>query len=281
MSPSTYSFFILVLDLIQPCPHQILIMRSSFHSSYLLLLVLHSTIALAKSDLQLDTNSPEEFSLGSADLTLTNEILPPEDYANMEILLLSDSGNDETRCLQPSNSPRHRMRVRGNDPSPKICPFNPLNQYNFKQQPEAPDGDQQQIDNSDAGQQFQLDGSNNNNRPQPENGQKDGEWWQRIIPDWLDLGRLLPGSLIPNKKTEELYYKGLCSNTNYGPSVTVCVPADPPLAPHLQVVIEWCRVSMCDSLKPLVPPPLLRKIFLVLHYDKKKVFRELKLQLLK
>lgn len=262
------------------CPHQFQIMRSSFQSSHLLLLVLLFIIAHAQSDLQLATNSPEEFSLGSADLTPANEIIPPEDYANTEMLLsLSDSSNDEPKCSYSSNSPRHRIRVRGNDPSPLICPFNPLNQYNFKKQPGAPDGGQQQIDNSEAGQQFQLDGSNNNNRPQPENDQKKEAWWQRIIPDWLDLGRLLPGFLTPNKKTEELYYKGLCSNGNNGPSVTVCVPADPPLVARMQVVIEWCRVSTCDTLKPLVLP-LLRKIFLVVQMTKNN-FREVNMQLLK
>lgn len=229
-------------------------MRPPRHPSHLLLLVLLSTIAQAQSDLQLAANSPEDFSLGSTDHTPANEIIPPEDYANTEMLLLSDSGDGGTKCSQRYNSPRHRMRVRGNDPSPLFCPFNPLNQYNFKQQPDAPNGGQQHIDNSEAGQQFQLDSSNNNNRPQPENDQKEGSWWQRIIPDWLNLGRLLPSSFIPNKKTEELYYNGICSNGNRGPSVTVCAPADPPLVARMQVVIEWCRISTCDSPKPLFPP---------------------------
>lgn len=224
-------------------------MRLAPHSSHLLLFALLSTISHTQSDLQLAANSPEEFSLGSADYTPANEIIPPEDYTNTDLLLSSNSGDDETKCSQHYNSPRHRMRVRGNDPSPSFCPFNPMSQYDLKQ-PDAPDGGQQQIDNSEAGQQFRLDGSNNNNRPQPENDQKNGAWWQRIIPDWLDLGRLLP-SPKPNKKTEELYYNGVCSNRNYGPSVSVCAPADPPLAARMQVVIEWCRIGTCDSLKPI------------------------------
>lgn len=229
-------------------------MRPAPHSSHLLLLVLLSTIPHTQSDLELAAISPEEFSLGSGDHMPANEIIPPEDYANTDLLLSSNSGDDETKCSQHYNSPRHRMRVRGNDPSPLLCPFNPMNQYDFKQQPDAPDGGQQHIDNSEAGQQFQLDGSNNNNRPQPENNQKEGAWWQRIIPDWLDLGRLLPSPLKPNRKTEELYNKGMCSNGNSGPSVTVCAPADPPYAARIQVVIEWCRISTCDSLKPIFSP---------------------------
>lgn len=229
-------------------------MHPAPHSSHLLLLAILSTIPRTQSDLQLAANSPEEFSLGSVDQTPATEIIPPEDYANTNLLLSSNSGDDETKCSQHYNSPRHRMRVRGNDPSPLLCPFNPMNQYDFKQQPDAPDGGQQHIDNSEAGQQFQLDGSNNNNRPQPENDQKKGAWWQRIIPDWLDLGRLLPSPLKPNKKTEDLYYKGMCSNGNSGPSVTVCAPADPPHAARMQVVIEWCRISTYDSLKPIFSP---------------------------
>lgn len=240
-------------------------MRPPSDPSHLLLLVLLSTISHAQSDLQLAVNSPEEFSLGSADHTPVNEIIPPEDYANTNLLLSSDSSDDKAGCSQPYNSPRHKMRVRGNDPSPLICPSNPLNQYDFKQQPGAPDSGQQHIGNSEAEQQFQLDGGNNNNRPQSENDQKEGGWWQRIIPDWLDLGRLLPSSQMPNKKTEELYYKGMCSDDNGGPSVTVCAPADPLLAASIQAVIEWCRISKCDSPKPLFPRPAdpKRKIFLV------------------
>lgn len=230
-------------------------MRSSLHFSHLILLVLFLTNAHAQSDLELAANSPEEFSLGSADQTPAHEIILPEDYANTEMLLSSNSGDDETQCSQPSNSPRQRLRVRGNDPSPSICPFNPSNQYNFKLQPEAPGGGQQQLDNSEAGQQFQLDGSNNNNKPQPESDNKKGEWWQRIIPDWLDLGRLLPSPQPPNKKTEELYYNGLCLDGAMG--VTVCAPPDPPLVAQRQVVIEWCRISTCASLKRLFR----RKIF--------------------
>lgn len=231
-------------------------MRPAPHSSHLLLLALLSTIPHTQSDLQLAPNSPEEFSLGPADYTPANEIIPPEDYANTDLLLSSNSGDDETKCSQPYNSPRHRMRVRGDDPSPLLCPFNLMNQNDIKQQPDAPDGGRQHIDNSEAGQQFQLDGSNNNNKPQPENDQEKGAWWQRIIPDWLDLGRLIPSHVKPNKKTEELYYKGICSNGNgnSGPSVTVCVPADPPHVARLQVVIEWCRISTCDSLKPIFSP---------------------------
>lgn len=229
-------------------------MRLAPHSSHLLLLALLSTIPHTQSDLQLAANSPEEFSLGFADKMPANEIIPPEDYANTDLLLSSNSGDDETKCSQHYNSPRHRMRIRRNDPSPLLCPFNPMNQYDFKQPPDAPDGGQQQIDNSEAGQQFRLDGSNNNNRPQPENDQKKGAWWQRIIPDWLDLGRFIPSPLKPNKKTEELYYQVSCSNGNHGPSVTVCAPADPPHAARIQVVIEWCRISTCDSLKPIFSP---------------------------
>lgn len=213
-------------------------MRSSLRFSHLLLIVLLSIIAHAQFDLQFAAKSPEEFSLGSAGHTSAHEIILPEDYASTE-MLLSNSGDDETQCSQPSNSPRHRMRVRGNDPSPLICPF------------EAPGGGQHQLDNGEAGQQFQLDGSNNNNKPQPETENKKGEWWQRIIPDWLDWSRLLPSPLPPNKKTEELYYKGLCLDGDGSPLVTVCASPDPPLVAPRQVVIEWCRISTCASSKGL------------------------------
>lgn len=237
-------------------------MRSSLHFSHLLLVVLLSTFAHVQSDRQLATNSPEEFSLGSADHTSAHEIILPEDYASSETLLLGSSGgDDETQCSQASNSFRHRMRVRGNDPSLSICPFNPSNQYNFKQPVEAPGGGQQQLDNSEAGQQFQLDGTNSNNKPPPETKNQQGEWWQRIIPDWLDWRRLLPSHLPPNKKTEELYNKGLCLDGNGLPLVTVCASPDPPLVAPRQVVIEWCRISTCASSKRL----FLRNMFLVLH----------------
>lgn len=228
-------------------------MRPPPRSSHLLLIALLSTISHTQSDIQLANYSPKEFSLSPADYTPANDIIPPEDHANTDMLLSSNSGGDETKCSRPYNSPPHRMRVRGNDPSPLFCPFKPIDQYDIKQQPDAPDGGQQHIDNSEAGEQFQLDGNNNNNRPQRENDQKKGAWWQRILPDWLDLGRLLPSPLKPNKKTEELYYQERCSDSNSGPSVTVCVPADPLHAAPLQVVIEWCRISTCDSPKQSSP----------------------------
>lgn len=248
-------------------------MHPPLSSSHLLLLALLSTISHTQSDLQLADYSPKDFSLGPVDYTAANEITPPEYYANTDLLLSSNSGGDETKCSQPYNPPRQRMRVRGNDPSPLFCPFKPMDQYDLKQQPDAPVGGQQHIDNSEAGQQFQLDGNNNNNnRPQPENDQKKGAWWQRILPDWLDLGRLVPGPLKPNRKTEELYYQESCSNGNSGPSVTVCAPADPLHAARLQVVIEWCRISTCDSPKPSSPPPFKDIYSWVIHMTRNVFF---------
>lgn len=226
-------------------------MRSSLQSSELLLLVFLSTIAHAQSNLQLTSNSPEEFSLGPADHSLAHEIIFLKDYTNTEILL-SNSGDAETKCWQHSNSLRHRMHVREDSPSQLICPLNPPNQYSFKQKHEAPSGGQQQLDNSEAGQQSKLDGSNNN-KPQPETEGSNGEWWQRIIPDWIHLGWLLPSPQPPSRKTEELYNKGLCSNDDLPTVVSVCAPADPPLCARRQVVIEWCRISTCASSKPTPP----------------------------
>lgn len=90
---------------------------------------------------------------------------------------LSNSCEDVNKCSRPSNSPRHRMHVLGNDPSPLICAFKPGNQYNVKRQLESLGRGQLQLDNSEAGQQFQLDGSN---KPQPETENKKGEWWQEL-----------------------------------------------------------------------------------------------------
>lgn len=195
-------------------------------ASFLLSVAINSISA--QLELRTHLAYPTEFDITQI-LTSTDGLISQEDYA-------SNIDNNK-ECHFPDTQQRRMLARDQEQPPPSaLCPYEPgaapapLQQYNFKEPPEADD------------QLQQFDGTKNhpnNPNPNPHPNSEKRKWWERLLTPLQDLVRS-SGREEPNDNQRAPYLSSaICPDPKK--QVAVCSAETPYLPGPGELVIEYCR----------------------------------------